>query len=54
MNNLELSHSYRSNDCTEEVSKVIFSDLELVQTFTSGKNKTRYVAKVGLAPYIKK
>lgn len=27
---------------------------ELVQTFTCGKDKTGYIARFGLAPYIKK
>ena len=32
----------------------MFPDSGLVQSFTCGKDKTRYVAKFGLAPYIKK
>ncbi|KAF7668616.1 hypothetical protein LDENG_00299570 [Lucifuga dentata] len=47
-------HSFRSNDGTEEVFKAMFPDSELALTFTCGKDKNRYVAKFGLAPYIKK
>lgn len=47
-------HSFRSNDGIEEVFKAMFPDSGLVQTFTCGKDKSRYVARFGLAPYIKK
>lgn len=47
-------NSYRSNDGIEEVFKTMFPDSGLVHSFTCGKDKTRYVAKFGLAPYIKK
>lgn len=38
-------NSYRSNDGIEEVFKAMFPDSGLVQSFTCGKDKTRYVAK---------
>ncbi|XP_049457018.1 uncharacterized protein LOC125903885 [Epinephelus fuscoguttatus] len=47
-------HSYRSNEGIEDVFKAMFPDSVLVQTFTCGRDKTRYVAKFGLAPHIKK
>ena len=36
-------NSYRSNDGIEEVFKAMFPDSGLVQSFTCGKDKTRYV-----------
>lgn len=47
-------HSFSSNDGIEEVFKAMFPDPGLVQTFTCGKDKSRYIAKFGLVPYIKK
>ncbi|XP_056439589.1 uncharacterized protein LOC130376758 isoform X1 [Gadus chalcogrammus] len=47
-------HSCRSNDGIDDLFKAMFPDSALVQSFTCGKDKTRYVAKFGLAPYIKK
>lgn len=44
----------RSNSGIEEVFKAMFPDSGLVQTFTCGKDKSRYNAKFGLAPYFKK
>ena len=47
-------HSCRSDDGIEELFKAMFLDSGLAQSFTCGKDKTKYVAKFGLAPYIKK
>lgn len=46
--------SYRSNEGIDELFKAMFPDSVLAQTFTCGKDKTRYVAAFGLAPYFKK
>lgn len=47
-------HSYSSNEGISELFKVMFSDSEVASTFTCGKNKTSYITKFGLAPYITK
>lgn len=46
--------SYRSNEGIDELFKAMFPDSVLAQTFTCGKDKTRYVAAFSLAPYFKK
>ncbi|XP_056451964.1 uncharacterized protein LOC130387051 isoform X3 [Gadus chalcogrammus] len=47
-------HSYSSNEGISEIFKAMFSDSEIAATFTSGKNKTSYITKFGLAPFITK
>lgn len=47
-------HSYCSNEGISEIFKAMFPDSEIASTFTSGKNKTSYITKFGLAPYITK
>lgn len=46
--------SYRSNDRIDDLFNAMFPDSMLAQSFTCGKDKTRYVAAFGLAPYFKK
>lgn len=41
-----------SNKGISKLFKVMFSDSEIATTFTCGKNKTSYITKLGLAPYI--
>lgn len=45
---------YRSNDGIDDIFKAMFPDSVLAQSFTCGKDKSRYVAAFGLAPYFKK
>lgn len=47
-------HSYNSNEGISEIFKVMFDDSEIAAAFTCGKNKTSYITKFGLAPYITK
>ncbi|KAL6459284.1 hypothetical protein MHYP_G00327560 [Metynnis hypsauchen] len=47
-------HSYTSNDDIHTVFRGMFPDSELAKTFTCGRDKTAYLVRFGLAPYIKK
>ena len=47
-------HSYTSNKNISELFKVMFPNSEIAATFTCGSNKTAYITKFGLAPFITK
>ena len=47
-------HSYHSNDGIGSLFALMFSGNEVANTFSCGENKTAYLAKFGLAPFIKK
>lgn len=47
-------HSYNSNEGISEIFKAMFDDSEIAAAFTCGKNKTSYITKFSLAPYITK
>lgn len=47
-------HSYTSNENITEIFKTMFPDSEVAATFSCGSNKTAYITKFGLAPFITK
>ncbi|KAM8766754.1 uncharacterized protein AB9X84_005877 isoform 1-T1 [Acanthopagrus schlegelii] len=47
-------HSYTSNEDVSTVFKAMFPDSECAKTFSCGEDKTCYLARFGLAPYIKR
>lgn len=47
-------HSYTLNENIMEIFKTMFPDSEVAATFSCGSNKTAYITKFGLAPFITK
>lgn len=47
-------NSFKSNDDIQGVFAAMFPDSQLAKSFTCGENKTAYVAKYGIASFIKK
>lgn len=45
--------SYRSNDDVAELFELMFPDSKIAKTFSCGKDKTAYIARFGLAQFIK-
>ncbi|XP_072564979.1 uncharacterized protein [Paramormyrops kingsleyae] len=46
--------SYTANEAVGDVFRTMFPDSEIARTFKCGKDKTAYIARFGLAPYITK
>lgn len=46
--------SYNANDAVGDIFRTMFPDSEIACTFACGKDKTAYIARFGLAPYITK
>lgn len=46
--------SYTGNENIDELFQIMFPDSEIAKTFKCGKDKTAYMARFGLADYIKK
>lgn len=46
--------SYMSNDDIHTVFQAMFPDSECVSAFSCGRDKTAYLARFGIAPYVKK
>lgn len=46
--------SYNDNEAVGHIFRVMFPDSEIARTFACGKDKTSYIARFGLAPYITK
>ena len=46
--------SYTSNEGIDELFQNMFPDSEIAKTFKCGKDKTAYIARFGLADYIKR
>nr|XP_055062823.1 uncharacterized protein LOC129445852 [Misgurnus anguillicaudatus] len=46
--------SYNANEAVGDIFRSIFPDSEIARTFACGKDKTAYIARFGLAPYITK
>ncbi|XP_063740389.1 uncharacterized protein LOC134883765 [Eleginops maclovinus] len=47
-------HSYSSNEGITDVFKCMFPDSQIAATFSCGSNKTAYLTKFGLVPFISK
>lgn len=47
-------HSFKSNEGIAALFSFMFPDSEYVKSFTCGEDKTAYLAKFGLAPFIKR
>lgn len=47
-------HSYKSNDGINSLFQALFPGLEPVKTFTCGRDKTAYIARFGIAPFVKR
>lgn len=47
-------HSYTSNEDIHLVFQAMFPDSACASTFTCGRDKTAYLARFGVAPYLKK
>lgn len=47
-------HSYTSNEDMSTVFRALFPDSECAKTFSCGRDKTSYLARFGLVPYIKR
>lgn len=47
-------HSYMSNDDIYTLFKAMFPDSEHVKTLTCGRDKTAYIARFGILPFIKR
>lgn len=47
-------HSYTSNDDVGAVFRAMFPDSEFAKSFSCGKDKTSYLARIGLASFIKR
>lgn len=47
-------HSYTSNEDIHLVFKEMFPDSQCASAFTCGRDKTSYMARFGVAPYVKK
>lgn len=52
LNTVAKHQSYNGNDGLGEVFRAMFPDSEIAKTLTCGKDKTSYIARFGLAPYI--
>lgn len=46
--------SYNANYAVGDIFRTMFPDSEIARTFACGKDKTAYIARFGLAPYITK
>ena len=53
LNTISKQQSYNGNDSISELFKCMFPDSDIATTFTCGPDKTAYIAKFGLAVYIK-
>ena len=47
-------YSFKSNEDIISVLAAMFPDSEFAKSFTCGENKTAYLAKYGIAPFIKR
>ena len=47
-------NSFKSNEDISRDFAAMFLDSEFVKSFTCGENKTAYLAKYGIAPFIKR
>ncbi|XP_067268442.1 uncharacterized protein [Chanodichthys erythropterus] len=46
--------SYTANEAVGDIFRTMFPDSEIARSFACGKDKTAYIARFGLAPYINK
>ena len=51
---MDFLDSYQSNNGIGSLFSIMFSGSEVADTFSCGEDKTAYLAKYGLAPFIKK
>ena len=47
-------NSFKSNEVISNVLAAMFPDSEFAKSFTCGENKTAYLAKYGIASFIKR
>ncbi|TKS80447.1 hypothetical protein D9C73_013320 [Collichthys lucidus] len=53
LNTVTKHQSYRGNEDISELFQTMFPDSDIAKTFTCGKDKTSYIARFGLAKFIK-
>lgn len=53
LNTVTKHQSYRGNEDISELFQTMFPDSDIAKTFTCGKDKTSYIARFGLAEFIK-
>ena len=50
---MEKHHSLNSNENLADVFRAMFPDSDIAKTFACGKDKSGYIIRFGLAPYLK-
>ena len=53
LNTVVKHQSYNSNEGIGDLFGLMFPDSQIASTFTAGKDKTAYITRFGLAPFIR-